>query len=551
MRKTSFIILYLVFTSTISFAQIKLPYPINSDRLDFSPALLLDSSIILMSNREDIYKCYRFVFNGDDWVLTPNGLTSQINSILFAKGANCRFSFSDDYTRLVITVNQIDKRKYLESQLINEEWSLFKEILKGKDKSDSFKGVIYSELRYTPDLSKLYVTRHPNKAQNTIYYYRKTDKGWSDRQEITNFQSQFDEISVSIPIGNNGLLFLTPRSEKKSKTKYSGNLFFYTKHITDSEWTAPRIVSELNIKGQIWGLSLIPSKDYFIYDTWFNSDIYLIEVPKFLKGEIIKSHTLLQPNVGTSAVVSNIVSTESKIVKPTGEYYALLIGNSDYELDDLDLDRPVKDVRILFKTLTNFYQFDEKNIITLINSDRDEILQELYNLRKSLNADDNLLIFYAGHGYWDEEIGQGYWWPVDAARDNPSNWLSNSDLREQIKGINSAHTLLISDACFSGGIFKTRGAEEIRKANRDIQLLYRMPSRRAITSGTLSTVPDNSVFFKYFIKYLTENEKKFISSGELFTTIRTSVMNNSLTVPQDGVILNTGDEGGDFIFIKK
>ena len=78
-----------------------------------------------------------------------------------------------------------------------------------------------------------------------------------------------------------------------------------------------------------------------------------------------------------------------------------------------------------------------------------------------------------------------------------------------------------------------------------------MPSRRAITSGTLSSVPDNSVFFRYFIKYLDENQQKFVASGDLFTTIRTSVLNNSLTVPQDGVIMDTGDEGGDFIFIKE
>ena len=136
-------------------------------------------------------------------------------------------------------------------------------------------------------------------------------------------------------------------------------------------------------------------------------------------------------------------------------------------------------------------------------------------------------------------------------RNNPANWLSNSDLREQIRGINTAHTLLISDACFSGGIFKSRGGDEIRKASIDVQLLYRMPSRRAMTSGTMSTVPDNSVFFKYLVKYLKENDNKFLSASELFALVRKSVLNNSLVVPQDGVIMDTGDEGGDFIFIRK
>ena len=160
---------------------------------------------------------------------------------------------------------------------------------------------------------------------------------------------------------------------------------------------------------------------------------------------------------------------------------------------------------------------------------------------------DNLLIFYAGHGYWDEQARQGYWWPKDAGTDDPSNWLSNSNLREQIRSIKSAHTLLISDACFSGGIFKTRGANDIMNATKDIQLLYRMPSRRAMTSGTMTEVPDKSIFLEYLTKRLKENQSKFLSAQQLFDSFRSAVINNSSVVPQDGVIAETGDEGGDFI----
>ncbi len=168
---------------------------------------------------------------------------------------------------------------------------------------------------------------------------------------------------------------------------------------------------------------------------------------------------------------------------------------------------------------------------------------------KVIGPIDNLLLFDAGHGYWEEDAKQGYWWAKDAARDDPSTWLSNSDLREQIRSIKSAHTLLISDACFSGGIFRTRSGNEIQNATTDIQLLYKMPSRRAITSGTMTAVPDNSIFLQYFSKRLAENQSRFISSQQLFDSFRTAVINNSSVVPQDGVIAETGDEGGDFIFI--
>ena len=72
-----------------------------------------------------------------------------------------------------------------------------------------------------------------------------------------------------------------------------------------------------------------------------------------------------------------------------------------------------------------------------------------------------------------------------------------------------------------------------------------------MTSGILQQVPDESVFIKYLIKRLEENEEKYLSSEELFSSFKTAVMNNSPNVPQFGTIQNVGDEGGDFIFITR
>lgn len=53
------------------------------------------------------------------------------------------------------------------------------------------------------------------------------------------------------------------------------------------------------------------------------------------------------------------------------------------------------------------------------------------------------------------------------------------------------------------------------------------------------------------IKELEENEDLFLSSGKLFSRMYEPIMNNTTTVPQYGVIQGAGDEGGDFIFIRK
>jgi len=55
----------------------------------------------------------------------------------------------------------------------------------------------------------------------------------------------------------------------------------------------------------------------------------------------------------------------------------------------------------------------------------------------------------------------------------------------------------------------------------------------------------------YLNKRLEENTLTFISAEELFSSFKASVLNNSPTVPLYGEIKDTGDEGGDFIFVRK
>jgi hypothetical protein len=159
------------------------------------------------------------------------------------------------------------------------------------------------------------------------------------------------------------------------------------------------------------------------------------------------------------------------------------------------------------------------------------------------------LIFYAGHGYWDREKETGFWLPSDAERFSSVNWIRNSTIQDFVDDINTNHTLLISDACFAGSIFKSRGA--FQDASMGINRLYSLTSRKAMTSGTLQEVPDRSVFLEYLLKRLLENGKKYLSAAELFSSFREAVLNNSANVPQYGVIQDTGDEGGDFIFIMR
>lgn len=83
--------------------------------------------------------------------------------------------------------------------------------------------------------------------------------------------------------------------------------------------------------------------------------------------------------------------------------------------------------------------------------------------------------------------------------------------------------------------------------------MYKLPSRKAMTSGALKTVPDESVFIKYLIKNLQNNDQPLISAEELCRSFKIAVINNSSNgqVPQYGAIGQVGDEGGDFVFVRK
>ncbi len=234
-----------------------------------------------------------------------------------------------------------------------------------------------------------------------------------------------------------------------------------------------------------------------------------------------------------------------------GKYYALIISAQNYADENIrDLSNPSTDAQKLKETLTTFYSFEEDDVTYLQDPTRDDLINTLEKLTKLVSEVDNLLIFYAGHGDWDENIEVGYWLPTDAVKGKKSTYFPNGTLQSYIKGIPAQHTLLIADACFSGGIFETRA---LKGASKTIDKLYERKSRHAMTSGNLLEVPDQSVFMKYLMDRLRRNKEVYLSSSSLFYGFRDSVVDNNPNgnIPQFGKIAGTGDDGGEFIFIRK
>jgi len=231
-----------------------------------------------------------------------------------------------------------------------------------------------------------------------------------------------------------------------------------------------------------------------------------------------------------------------------GRYHALLIGNNGYtQLPKLR--SASTDVHEIAKLLRDEYGFE---VTVLDDASRNDVLLALERYRRELGARDNLLVYYAGHGWLDEEADEGYWLPVDASPDSSINWIPIATLTASFKAIRAKHVLVVADSCYSGKL--TRGIAV--RANRPPDYIQRMAEKRArmvISSGGLEPVLDggrgnHSVFAGAFLDALRGN-RDVIDTTSLFSQIRRDVMLHADQTPELADIRKSGHEGGDFLFV--
>lgn len=243
-----------------------------------------------------------------------------------------------------------------------------------------------------------------------------------------------------------------------------------------------------------------------------------------------------------------------------GRYHALVIGIDNYRFMN-PLTTAVNDARVVGRLLEEKYGF----VVTpLVNATRSEILDALNNLRKTLTENDNLLIYYAGHGTLDEANDRGHWMPVDAKPDSTTEWISNIDLTDILNIMAARHVLVVSDSCYSGSLTRT-SATALRSGRTAAQLaadfiaMNGKRSRTALTSGGLSPVLDrgrggHSVFANAFIDALRENDE-VLEGQRLMLRIRSSVAQAAYDrerfeqVPVYAPINLAGHEFGELFFV--
>ena len=240
-----------------------------------------------------------------------------------------------------------------------------------------------------------------------------------------------------------------------------------------------------------------------------------------------------------------------------GDFYALVIGINDYHAPLPPLKSAVDDAKAVGKILEEHYGFKVQYLLDA-QATRFNILDALGKYESSLQPPDNLLIYYAGHGYLDPNTKRAYWMPYDANSKLSPNRIISDDLMNEVSDAPARHVLVISDSCYSGDLANTRslGASAEGGTPAVVLRMLARKSRNLMASGGEETVSDagvdgHSVFAGVLLRALAENENSMYTASSLFyTSIKDSVVGNSTQTPEYAVIPNSTHNGGDFVFVR-
>ncbi|MGE0642581.1 MAG: caspase family protein [Nitrospira sp.] len=243
-----------------------------------------------------------------------------------------------------------------------------------------------------------------------------------------------------------------------------------------------------------------------------------------------------------------------------GKYHALVIGNDHYR-QWTPLSTAIADAEAISKVLQDRYGF---HVTTLKDADRKQILKTLNDYRKTLSEQDNLLVYYAGHGFLEPEIDRGYWIPTNADLVDNSEWIGFSAVTDLLELIQARQILVVADSCFAGKLTRSAIArvspdadEQTRQAL--LKTMVQKKIRVALTSGGAKPVLDeggegHSVFARALLSVLAENTSP-LETEQLYWTVRARVVQASERMnykqePTFGLVDMAGHEGyGDFVFM--
>jgi len=231
---------------------------------------------------------------------------------------------------------------------------------------------------------------------------------------------------------------------------------------------------------------------------------------------------------------------------------AVLFAINDYD-EWTGLNNPIDDAKAIAEELKIRFGFEVEIITNPTVDDVFTTLREYAILE--YKTYDQLFIFFAGHGKFDNIFNEGFLVGKDSKLDDQTynSYISHARLRHVVNSIPSMHTLLVIDACFSGTIDPglIRG-DTYKESSNFVFVMNKLKykTRKYLTSGGNEYVSDgikgrNSPFTSKFLEALRGQggADGILTLSETFQT-----MEKVRPAPHLG---DFGDNqpGSDFLFI--
>ncbi|HEY0818062.1 MAG TPA: caspase family protein [Rhizobacter sp.] len=260
-----------------------------------------------------------------------------------------------------------------------------------------------------------------------------------------------------------------------------------------------------------------------------------------------------------ASAVASALPVERPVLAPLqgGKRHAIVIANQRYQ-HWTALDTPRADAQAVASVLQQRFGF----AVTLLQDvTRQQLLSALGSLRQQVGPQDQVLVYYAGHGQMDPVTARGYWIPVDGDLKDIAQWVSVIDVTDQLSAMSARHVLVIADSCYSGTLTRSLvpavdQALTLEQRLAPLDQLARQRARVAMTSGGLEPVVDggsinHSLFARSLLDVLGQ-VKAPVAAQELHHAVaaRFAHLGRRMKVqqqPQYAPIGFAGHEAGDFV----
>ena len=400
------------------------------------------------------------------------------------------------------------------------------------------------------------------------------------KSDLSDQGKQIKELKNSISVAQSSLESLENQSTLQVTgpvieitdppiTLTRGNPSYQLRSITKTKAIAGKVASSSGLKSlEINQQSIEVDKNGL-----FKSEVAIVEpltVVKIVATDKQDNSSIVTFNLLTTIQETTQVTTEEPPEKTVssaypsinfGQFYALIIGNNDYA-NLPALKTSANDAKAIDEILRVHYGY---KTTLLINASRHQIMTSLNNLRNTLTENDNLVIYYAGHGDIDKKDQSAYWLPTDAEANNSANWLSSHDITQYLNVISARHILVIADSCYSGAMTTSsiaRIPDDMPESKREkwLNFMINRKARTVMTSGGVKPVLDSgsgnhSIFANALLKALKSNNG-LMEDYKLYNAVASKVKQSASNVgfqqmPQYSAMQHAGHEGSPFFFVPK